>query len=355
VDLAEECPRRNLRCVKGGDDRGDAERLQVSAFKILGLAGKNDRSEQHDARHAGVLHVKCPPGRSRPPNCPLFWRCFCVLCAGVVQSCRTAEDFFSFFPFFPAASSPSSRRRRPQENARSQAGERAVSSRRTRGLKQARTSSRTTVPNNTLRARTRTGRDRSTPPRRHPHRLGPASAASTPPCTRPKVVVFDKDGDGMAACAAREKPARVSLLAAPMLEQIERVSTACWASRRFSPPLPPPASRSTASRRTWTTRRRPRPRSSRRSCSRTACRRARSLARPAAVRAWAARPRAACESKVDDLERKAREDDGVGAHRQRGAQQRRRLNAPRRQPPPQRSQTRLDQTSPPPKHEIWFW
>jgi len=139
---------------------------------------------QHDARHAGVLHVTCPPGRSRPPNCPLFWRCFCVLCAGVVQSCRTAEDFFSFFPFFPPSE------RGPQITEAPASGERGPQSRRTRtskqeertrGLKAGLRSSTTRC----ARERGR-GRDRSTPPSPSTRRRRRAASASTPPVHAPQ-------------------------------------------------------------------------------------------------------------------------------------------------------------------------
>ena len=241
------------------------------------------------------------------------------MCAGVAQSFRRRRDFFSFslFPGLWIARIPLT-------------GEATASSRRTwtpkqenAGLKQenARASKQDSGPQQhaarVRRGRVGIARRRRAPGHegdegRHPHRLRRTCAPSSWSSTR--------TATGWPR-AAREKPARVSLLAAPMLEQIERVSTACWASRRFSAPRVAFYGQSTRmgdaeeteapARRDARDRGRPR------------CRRALPRARPARRSARVRRGRVqrvkarwtASESKARSKEsaaRKAREDDEAG-------------------------------------------
>ena len=295
-------------------------------------------------------HAKRPPGRSRAPNRPLFWRWGRVLCAGVAQSFRKRTDFPPFSPFFPSRSSPSSRRRRlrrtrglKQENARSQAGERAVSSR--RGPQAGLRSPTTRCARERGRAgiaRRRLGGIRIdwVP---HPlHRLRRARAPRSWSSTR--------TATGWPR-AAREKLARVSLLAAPMLEQIERVSTACWASRRFSAPRVAFDGQSTHMGDAEETEA-PLVETlviEDGALSPSTFARSAPTARRSAQ--CAARLCAACESKVDDL---GKESAQQGKRSKESAARKAREDESTKPDQTRPDQTRPDQPAAS-KHEIWFW
>ena len=133
-------------------------------------------------------------------------RCFggkVACCARASRSRFGGGGIFFPWPLFPrglrslaAPALPSRGRRRPQAGERGPQSRRTrTSSRRTRGLKAGLRSSTTRCARSM-----RTGRDRSTPPSPWTRRRRRAASASTPPYMRPKFVVFDKDGDGMAAC-----------------------------------------------------------------------------------------------------------------------------------------------------------